>query len=157
MIRLPKMPIVVSSKILFKFLYIILNVIPLTLVEKACSLLNLKPVPLQKLLRDCFYFSTAFNFFTKDPFIFDNQNLMLLHKNMTKEDHMNFPSCFPGLHDFDSFMGDTINGIRKFNLKEDEKDLVEAKKKLKLLFIIDFLLGFIFLAGLVYLVSKFLF
>lgn len=127
------------------------------IIEKSSSLLGMKPLPLQKFTREIFFFSTAFDFFTVEAFKFSNENLFKIFSKMTKGDHANFSCFFPGSNEIESYFRDTINGIRKYKLGENDRDLIEARKKLKLFYAVDFILGFVGFAFAFYFISLVIF
>lgn len=134
--RLPKIPFYVKNKTIFKIFYIMYNVIPAAVVDSILRFSGSKKMHLQKVTRDIYYFLNILYFFGK-PFVFESKNALKLYEEMTAGDEHFFP-CNKGIYEVEEFVQSMVMGMRKFYLKETDKDLEAARRKLKILYIIDY-------------------
>lgn len=143
MIRLPKAPYCITSPLIFKLLFFYYNVIPAIIADAVISFRSSKQMAV-KITRDVYRLFQVFKNYNTE-FTFDNQNMKTIHENMSSADHLSFPCILPP-EDFQKYVKNTVKGIRVYYLKETGDDLKQAKKKLFLLFLIDWFLDFCFIS-----------
>lgn len=141
-VRLPKFPIIVNSKIMLRILFLFYNIIPAFLVDLFLKLSGSKPLNVMKITRDIFYFMNVCNYYDK-TFSFDCRNMLKVYNTMTPGDNFYFPCSMP-MGGTENYIMKTIDGIRKYFLKETDADLVEARAKMKVLYFIDCLFDVVF-------------
>lgn len=137
--RVPKNVYRVQSKLLFRILFFYHNVLPAILLDTMFNWFTTTQSTLLKMTRNIVYFVQVAICFDR-PFKFENPNMRKLYHSMTLSDHHFFP-CTVGLMEVEKYKINSIDGIRKFYFRETEDDLKSAKKRMRVLQIIDFILN----------------
>lgn len=132
-LRLPKTPVFVGNEFLYRLLFIFYNVIPAFIVETF-----VKSIPILKLTRQSFVGFSVISVF--ENFVnYDDKNLMEIYSSMTEEDRKIFP-CSVRRSPVIDYAKHMVMGMQKYMMKETEADSRNAKGKMKLLLIVDYLL-----------------
>jgi hypothetical protein len=150
-IRLPKSPFYITNELLYRIAFIVFNVIPAFIFDLAGKVFKLKSREMMKLTRQIFVGFKVITDFCKHSIKYDDQNLCQVVSTMTEEDSKIFPCAirYPIVRDY---MKDVVVGMQKFLMKETEEDLRRAKRKMKIFFVVDWIMNAI-VFGAVYCIS----
>lgn len=120
----------VTSKILFRILFIMWHFIPSLHLDLVARMLRKKP-KLWRISKSTFSAIKSIDFVTLNDLQFDTTNMKQMIKMIKREKSMEMFNCDIGSIQWDEYMVQYIVGIKKFILKDTELDLSEAQKKLK--------------------------
>jgi hypothetical protein len=151
-IRLPKTPWYITNELLYRVFFFVFNVLPAFIFDFAVKVFKLKPVEMMKLTRQFFVGFKVIADFCKHSVKYDDKNLMQVLSMMTDEDLKIFP-CAIRVPIIIEYMNDVVIGMQKYLMKETEEDLRKARRKMKVFFVVDWIMNAIVI-GAVYCVFK---
>jgi alcohol-forming fatty acyl-CoA reductase len=137
-----------SSIIVFKFLMLFTSYLPAILID---TILTLKGSSTRfvKIYNKVYYYQMLYHYFTAH-WEFQVENARRLFSEMSASDQEEFP-CDVKSDEFTDYIYNTNSSMRINYFKESEKDLIEARKKLKILKSSHHLILIAFYACLLYL------
>jgi hypothetical protein len=98
-----------------------------------------------KMTRQFFLGFKVLEDFGKNSSRFDDSNWMNVVSKMTQEDLKNFP-CAVRLPIIKDYIKDLVVGFQKYLMKETEKDMEKARKKIRIFLIADWIMNVMFFA-----------
>ena len=132
-------PRMITSEFVFKILHFLCHFVPAAIVDIILyfkgSKLNMKSICTKVYLH-----ADLYRYFIENNRKFNDLNMKEVCSRMSKDDLEYFPMKIPGRSAAEKYAVDFANGLRKFVLKETDEDLVEARKKYKILKLIYYLL-----------------
>lgn len=141
------------SIIVFKFLMLFTSYLPAILID---TLLTLKGSTTRfiKIYNKVYYYQMLYHYFTAH-WDFQVDNAQRLFTELNSDDQEEFP-CDVRCDEFLDYIYNTNSSMRIHYFKESEKDLIEARKKLKILKSSHHLILIAFYACLMYLTVRIL-
>ena len=120
----------VCSKILFRILFTIWHFIPSFNLDLVARILRKKP-KLWRISKATFTAIQSIGFVTLQDLRFDTTNMKQLIKIAKREGSVEIFDCDISCIQWDEYMVQYIQGIKKYILRDNELDLNKALKKLK--------------------------
>jgi fatty acyl-CoA reductase len=130
MIWMPSLKIV-RSEFMFLVFFGLYHYLPAFFIDIGLSLKGTK-FRLTTTYNKIFYHLRLYSFFTGNTWKFSDENMQKLYLTMSDKDHQDFP-CTLKREDYEPLAVSSMNGLRKHFLKESDKDLLESRRKLKVL------------------------
>jgi alcohol-forming fatty acyl-CoA reductase len=135
---------VTKSKIFYKLLYFFYHYVPAFFVDIILHFKGSK-ISVMKIYSKVYFYMGLYAYFIEHTWNFSNENMQKVHLKMTKKDHQEFP-CTVTTEDYAPYVGDILDGIRKYFFKETDSDLAGARRKYKILKVLFYVLwGVIYL------------
>jgi hypothetical protein len=154
MIRLPKTPWYITNELLYRIFFFFYNVLPALAYELIAKLFKLKSIKLLSLTRQCIVGFSVLSDFAKEGFIeYDDKNLTQIVSTMTDEDLKIFP-CAIRLPIVNEYNRNIVIGMQKYLMKETEEDLRKARKKMKVFFVIDWIMNAVIIGVVYWMIMK---
>jgi hypothetical protein len=139
-IRLPKTPWYITNELLYRVFFFIYNVLPALLYELIAKLFKLKSLKLLSLTRQSIIGFSVLSDFAKGGIEYDDKNLSQVVSTMTEEDSKIFP-CTIRLPIVNDFNKNVVLGMQKYLMKETKKDLKKARRKMRILIVVDWIMN----------------
>ena len=137
----------VSSIFMYRVLFVLYHYIPAFFYDMVLKFQGSK-TRMMDIYNKVYYETILLDFFASRTWKFNDINMRQLHRDMSKEDHDDFPLTLRA-EDYEPHTKTTSDGFRKYFFKENDNDLKSALKLYKLFNLLHNLLlaviyGFIF-------------
>lgn len=145
MVWLPSLTIV-TSPVTFKLLFLLYHLVPAIFVDIGMQLKGSK-IRFLPIYSKIYYFTQLLSHFLEHQWKFSNDNMLKVTSLMSDQDHRDFPCTGTG-EKYDEYIESMVDGIRKYFFKENDADLLVARRKYRKLTNIRYIffsLMFIFL------------
>lgn len=132
-----------SSDFVYRFCFVLYHYIPALFCDIILKMRGSK-IRLFNIYSQVFYQCQLLDYFMQKSWEFDDANMFELYRNMSEEDHRDFPVTIKP-EDYEKHLTNGTNGLRKYFFKENDADLLIARKRYKLFNVLhNLLLGLVY-------------
>ncbi|CRL06955.1 CLUMA_CG019944, isoform A [Clunio marinus] len=118
---------ITSSTFLYRILFVLYHYLPAFFVDIILFLKGSK-IRLVRVYSKIYYYFELYDYFQSKTWNFHNTNAMKVLSLISENDLKEFP-CVSKKEDYEAVFSNTLNGVRRFILKENDEDLIEARKR----------------------------
>lgn len=115
---------------MYRFYFVLYHYIPALFYDIILMITGSK-FRLFKLYAKVFYHTQLLDYFMQKAWHFDDINMRNLYRSMSKQDHEDFPVTLKA-EDYEGHAYRGTDGLRKYFFKENDADLLIARKRYKL-------------------------
>lgn len=119
-----------SSDFMYRFYFVLYHYIPALFYDIVLKIQGSK-TRLFGIYSQVFYQTQLLDYFMQKSWKFDDSNMFELYRNMSEKDHQDFPVTLKP-EDYEKHCTRGCNGLRKYFFKENDADLLIARKRYKL-------------------------
>jgi alcohol-forming fatty acyl-CoA reductase len=119
-----------SCTFMYRFYFVLYHYIPALFFDIALMIKG-SNMRLFKVYAKVFYHTQLLDYFMQKSWKFDDINMRDLYRTMSKQDHADFPVIMKA-EDYEPHAYRGTDGLRKYFFKENDDDLLIARKRYKL-------------------------